>query len=429
MKITKELSSATHAKLLISATTQDLEPIRNHVISHFKSRVKVPGFRTGTAPASLVEKHIDQKLLLDEFLEHALNHFYSQAITEEAIRPASRPNMQLKKFVPYSELEFSAELDIIGKISLPDYMNLKVAKKAATVTVADVDVVLKNLIQRAAKRESVNRPAKTGDEIIIDFKGTDKAGKLVSGAEAKDYPLLLGSGNFIPGFEEKLIGLAPGESKRFSIKFPSDYSVKNMQNQDVNFEIKAKKVQTLAEPKLDDKFAATLGPFKSVVELKADVKRQLSHEKQQQAEREYENEVVKKIVDKAKVEIPQSLIDEDIERGEEDEKRNLIAKGQTWKEHLEAEGITEEEHKKKQRPDAQNRVKIGLVLSEIVERENVEVTPEEIDLRVQLLKSQYQDEAMRSELDKPQNRREIEARLITEKTVVRLVNYSSHSSN
>lgn len=425
MHVTRESKAATQSHLVITATTEDLEPIRKHVLGHFRTRVKVPGFRPGKAPVSLVEKHVDQKALLDEFMEHALNELYRRAIGQEKIRPVSSPKVELKKFVPFSSLEFEADLETIGDIKLANYKSIKVAKKQASVAAKDVNDVLSNLQKRMAEREEVSRTAKNGDEAIIDFAGRDEEDKPISGADGKDYPLILGSKTFIPGFEDHVIGMNSGDEKEFKITFPEDYGVAALQNKEVTFKVTVKKVQELKEPKLDDDFAKKAGPFKTLAELKADIKKQLTTERQREADQQYENELIQKVVEKSSVEIPETLINEQIERLEDEEKRNLVYRGQTWQEHLEAEGVTEQQHRERQKPEAELRVKAGLVLSEIADKEQLTVQPEELEIRIQMLKGQYKDAAMQAELDKPENQQDIAARLLTEKTIAKLVEYSS----
>jgi trigger factor len=196
-----------------------------------------------------------------------------------------------------------------------------------------------------------------------------------------------------------------------------------LQSKEVTFKVDVKKVAELAEPKVDDGFAAKTGPFKNLAELKTDIKKQLSLERQQQADREFENQLVQAITAKSTVEAPKSLVDEQILRAEEEEKRNLTYRGQTWQEHLKEEGVTEEQHRERNRAQTEERVKAGLVLNEIAELEKIEVTPEELEIRLQILKGQYQDGAMQAELDKPENRQEIASRIMTEKTLAKLVEY------
>jgi trigger factor len=425
MRVSRQDNSPTSITLTVEGEAADLEPIRAHVLGHFKHTVKVPGFREGKAPLDMVEKYANQQRLLDEFMEHALNELYRRAVEHESIRPVSSPNVQLKKFIPYTQLEFEALTEILGPVKLPNYKAIKLAKKKAAVTAKDVNDVIKSLQTRQAIRTDIEEPAKAGNELVIDFTGKDSAGKSVSGADGKDYPLLLGSQTFIPGFEENLVGVKAGESKEFTVTFPKDYGVAALQSKKVTFKVDIQKVQELKEPKADDELAKQSGPFKTLTELKADIKKQLAVERQTQADIDYQNELMRKIAAKTEIEIPKSLVEEENLRMEEQEKQNLSYRGQTWQEHLEIEGITEEEHRQRHYQEAMERVKIGLILSEIAEREGLQVTPEELEIRLQILKGQYQDPQMQAELDKPANRRDIEARLMTEKTLAKLSGYAS----
>lgn len=424
MQVTKTDNSKTNVTLLVSGDAVDLAPIKRHVLTHF-SDVRVPGFRPGKAPADMIEKHVNQQALLDEFMEHALNDLFRRAITESKTRPLGQPDVKLKKFVPYTELEFEATVDVFGPVTLPDYKKIKLPKAKVDITAKDVNDVLVSLQKRLAERKAKPGPAQKGDEVTIDFAGSDTEGKPVAGADGKDYPLLLGSNNFIPGFEDNLVGCAAGDTKEFTLTFPKDYGVSALQGKKVTFKVDVKLVSEVIEPKLDDEFAAKIGPFKSLTELKDDIKKQVRAEKQLQADQAYENQLIKTIADKARVDIPEVLIDNQIADMEAQEKQNLAYRGQTWEEHLEQEGITEQQHRDRQRPDATERVKAGLVLSEVAEREQVEVSPEDVEIRLQILKGQYQDAQMQAELDKPDNRRDIEMRLLTEKTVAKLVEYAS----
>jgi trigger factor len=425
MKVTKTVKSPTLTQLDISADAADLEPIKKHVLSHFVDRVKVPGFRAGKAPLNMVEKNVDQRVLLDEFMEHAINELYNRALREQGLRPVSQPNVKLKKFVPYTDMEFELEVDTLGEIKLPNYKTMKLAKPQVTVAAKDVNEVLESLRKRVAERQEVDQAAKDGDEVVIDFSGKDEAGKPINGTDGKDYPLVLGSGSFIPGFEEQLAGMKAGEAKSFEVTFPKDYGVAAMQGKKVTFDVTVKKVNQVVLPKLDDELAPKVGPFKTLADLKEDVKKQIQQERESQSKTQYENEIIRKIVDKTTVDIPDSMVEEQLERMERNEKQNLMYQGKTWEEHLTEEGISDEEHKNRHRPEAAERVKGGLVLSEIAEQEKLTVTPEEMELRLQVLRSQYQDPAMQAELAKPENQRDIMAQMLTEKTVDKLVEYLS----
>jgi trigger factor len=411
--------------MLINGDATDLAPIKRHVLTHFTDQVKVPGFRAGKAPAELVEKHVNQQRFLDEFMEHALNDLFVKAVEENNIKPIGLPDVKLKKFVPYTELEFEATIDALGTVKLADYKNIKLAKPKVEATAKDVNDVIESLKNRLAERVDIDRPAKDGDEVNIDFEGKDENGDAVAGADGKDYPLILGSKSFIPGFEENIIGMKTGETKEFKVTFPKDYSVAALQSKKVTFKVTANKVQELVAPKLDDEFAKKAGGAGTLKDLKEDIKKQVKSEKEYQAEQSYQNQLVQTITDKSKLEVPKTLVDDQIARMEEQEKQNLLYRGISWQEHLDQEGITEEQHRERQRPDAESRVKGGLVLSEIAKEEGLDVSAEEVEMRMQILRGQYQDPQMLAELDKPDNRRDIESRILTEKTLQKLVGYAS----
>lgn len=426
MQIKNEQITPTKVKLTITSDQKAMDATKAKALDHLGQNVKVPGFRPGKAPANLIEKQLDPQAFQNEFLEHAINDLFVNAVESQKLRPVGQPNISVTKFVPFTALEFAAEVEVVGEVKLANYKTIKLAKTKPIVEAKDVNEVIENLRQRGAAKEKVERAAKSGDETLINFKGTDaKTGAKIDGADGNEYPLVLGSNSFIPGFEDELIGLKPGESKTFEITFPADYGAKTLQNKKVKFEVTVIHVKELKAAKLDDAFAASVGPFKTVAELKADIKKQLLAEREQEASRQYDNQLLEKIAEKSIVEIPEALIEEEINRMEEEEKRNILYRGQTWQEHLEEEGVSEEEHHERQREGATLRVKAGLVLGEISEKENITVTPEELEIRIMLLKNQYTDPQTQEELEKPENRRDIMSRLLTEKTLDKLRTYAS----
>jgi trigger factor len=427
MQVKKTNSSETQAVLSVVAETKELAPIKEHVLTHFQSSVKLPGFRAGKIPSELLEKNVDPNAFQQRFLEEAVEQLYVAAAREVKLRPVDNPQITIKKFVPFSTLEFEATVPVIGTITLPDYTKIKKPKPTVTLTDTDVKEVIKSLQTRAADKKDVTRAAKDGDQVWIDFAGVDaKTNEPIAGADGKDYPLVIGSDTFIPGFEPELIGLNPGEEKTFTLTFPKDYGVAALQGRKVTFTVTITKVQEVTEPTVDDAFAAKVGPFKTVAELKADIKKQLGIERQNQADRDFESALVKEISDKSKVAIPDVLINDQIERLMREVQQNLQYRGQTIKEFLEAEGKTEEAYKTDVlKPQAHDRVKASLVLAEIAEKEKLDVTPEELEIRIQVLKGQYQDEAMQAELEKPEARRDIASRILTEKTVHKLAAYAA----
>jgi trigger factor len=412
--------------LNVIATGDELSILKKHILEYFQTSLRLPGFRAGKTPLELVEKNIDSKTMQSRFLEEAINQFYPHAINSENLKPIVNPEISIKKFVPYTELEFEAKLSVIGNIKLADYKKIK--KKIPTFAVSDdeVDNVIDNLLVRSADRTDVDRASKNGDEVWIDFEGKDSQGKPIPGADGKSYPLVLGSNTFIPGFEEKLIGLKAGEKKEFTITFPKDYGSKKLAGAKVKFLVTVIKVQDVKKPKMDKDFVAKIGPFKSVAQLKDDVKIQLSQEKKQQAMLNYESELVREITAKSEVNVPEILISNQVERMLAELKKNLTYKGQTYDEFLDSEKTNNEDYQKKVlRPAATERVKASLVLAEIADSEKIEVTEQELEVRMQILKGQHKDSAMQDELNKPEARQDIASRMLSEKTVAKLAMYAN----
>lgn len=426
MQIKLTHNSDTNVTIAITADEETLTKVKEATVRRLGEGVKVAGFRPGKAPLDIIEKNLDQQTLQAEFIDQILNYYYSQAVIKENLRTVGQPQVDLKKFVPFTTFEFEVTVDVLGDVTLPDYTKIKKSKSPVKVDAAQVNEVLESLKTRLATKKPVERAAKDGDEVILDFKGVDDKGKPVNGADGTDFPLTLGSNTFIPGFEPAVIGVKKGEEKTFTIPFPKDYGVAALQNKKVTFTITAKEINELVAPKLDDTFAeqATNGQIKSMADLKTDIKKQLEQEKANEADRAFETELLRDIASKTKVAIPASVIDDQVLRLEQDEKQNLMYRGQTWEEHLAAEGVTEEEHRTRNRKDAEEQVKIGIIIGAIGDKENIEVTPEELEVRIALLKGQYTDPSMQAELDKPEGRQDIAARIRSEKIVSKLVDYA-----
>jgi trigger factor len=426
MQVTKKNLSDTKVQLALVADAEQLQAAKKDALAHLAKDLRLPGFRQGKAPAALVEKNINQATLQTEFLDRAVNLMYMTALRQENLRPVTQPEVKITKIVPYDTLEVEVIVEVVGEIKLPDYKKIKRDKQKVSVADKEVQEVLDQLAKREAERKDVDRAAKKDDQTYIDFKGVDaKTREAISGADGKDYPLVLGSDTFIPGFEDNLLGMKAGEEKTFTLTFPKDYGVKTLQNAKVEFTVKVIKVQEIVEPKIDDAFAAKVSPFKTVAELKEDIKKQLLAEKEREADRAFVDELVMEIANKTKVAIPAVLIDEQLERIVNDQKQTLLSRGQTWQEFLKGQGVTEEEYLKTLRPDAELRVKAGLVLGEIADLEKIDISAEELEIRIQLLRGQYPDKQMQLELDKPEAKREIASRMISEKTVDKLVAYAT----
>jgi trigger factor len=418
MKLKVDRTTETQADITVAAEPEELAKIKHRVLKKLAPRVKLAGFRSGKAPIEMIEKNLDQQILQSEFIDDAINTLYVAALKEERLRPVGQPKVEITKFVPFTVLEAKYELPVVGEVKLPNYKKITIKRDEVKIDKKQIDDVLDNLQLRAAEKIEVKRAAKKDDEAWIDFSGVDSKKQPIKGADGKDYPLALGSNTFIPGFEDNVVGMKIGETKEFNVTFPKDYGVKDLQNSKVTFTVVLNKVMEVKKPQLNDTFAATVGPFKTLEELKADIKKQLEHEAKHKVERDFEAALINDLADRTKVSIPDSLIKEQEELVLQEVRQNVIQRGMTYEEFLQNQGVTEEEYNKNEvTPEAIRRVKAGLVLSEIGDIERIDVTPEELEVRIQQLKGQYPDKQMQDQLDQAESKREINARLRSEKVI------------
>jgi len=420
MQVTRKDTSETKVKLTIKLGIEELVHAKQHELQEQAKTVKVTGFRPGKAPLSVVEKQLDQNQLQASVINHAINDFYGQALTDEKLHTLNQPEIEIGTFVPYTELEFTAEVEVMPKVVLGDYKKIKKTPAKIVVTAKDVDEVIENLRSRSAVKEDSDKAAKEGDDVIIDFIGTDKDGKTVAGASGEDYELGLGSKSFIPGFEEGLVGVKKNDKKELKLSFPKDYHAKNLAGTGITFNVTVKSVRHATLPTLDDKFAASLGPFSTLADLKKDVKSQLLEQKEVEEHNKVKDQIVEELVKKSKFVLPDVLVNDQIAMLEHDFKQNLVYRGITLAEYLKQEGFKDEKewHNKELREQAERRVSVGMVLSEVSEQEALSVSEEEIAARTAVYKQQYEQSA--TQFDTPDMQREVASRLLTEKTVDRL---------
>lgn len=418
MQLNTTYEKPTVAVLSVKATKEELDSIKNKVLKGFASSVKVAGFRAGHVPLEVVAKQIGDQQLQSAFLDEAINTFYQASVKKEKLRPVDQPKVSIKAFVPFTTLEVEFEVPTVGPLKLGDYKKFKAKLKNEKVSEADIQTVLENLAIRASEYNVAKRKSATGDRVWIDFVGKDQKGAAIERADGKNYPLLLGSNTFIPGFEENLVGFKAGDKTSFTVTFPKNYGQKDLQSKKVTFEVTVNKVEEVSKPKFDDNFAKKMGPFQDFAQLKSDIEKQLQLEKDENLRRDFEADVIKEITNRSTVEIPESAIERQSDGMLEQFKRDLVSQGQTWPEFLKSQNKSEEAYKKEViYPAAEERIKAGLVLSAIAEAEGITVEAKELDGRINSLKAQYSDEAMQKELDKLENQQDIAARILSEKTI------------
>ncbi len=424
MKTTVKQLSDTKVVLTIILDKQELADAEQVALTKLSKTVKAPGFRAGKVPASVAAKHVDPNALTQQTLDDALSKAVSKAFTEENIQALDRPQVDIKKFVPGQELEFVAEAEIFPKVTLGDYKKLGVKKTVGVVKPADVDDVIDRMRQGFAERKDVERAAKDGDEVVIDFVGK-KDGVAFEGGTAEDYKIVLGSNQFIPGFEEGVVGHKPGEQFDLDLSFPADYHAADLASAKVTFTTTLKAIKDVVLPEVNDELAAKAGPFTTVAELKADIKRELTVGREREALDKLKDELVGKLVEVSTVPVPEILVTDQSQSIEQDMTQNLAYQGMSLDMYLTSKKLTKDEWVATEvKTAAENRVKAGLVLSELSKVEKITATNEELAEKIRQYQEQYGNKSGQ-DFTTPELQRDIANRLLTDKTIDRLVELNS----
>lgn len=420
MKTSINYVSDTKVAVTIQVGKKELDDAEKVALTKLAKNIKAPGFRAGKVPISVAAKHVNPTALAEQTLDDALSKAVSQAFTEEQIAALDRPEVEIKKYVPGEELEFVAEAEVLPKITLGKYKKMGVKKVVGKVTAADVNDVIERMRKGFAERKEVNRAAKNGDDTVIDFVGK-KDGTQFDGGSAKDYTLSLGSGQFIPGFEEAIVGHKVGDTFDIDLKFPEDYGVKELAGAPVTFTVTLNQLKEVVLPEVNDEFAAKAGPFTSVEELKADIKSELEAAREREATDKFKDDLIAKLIEVSTVPVPNILLDDQKRSIEQDMTQNLAYQGMTIDQYLESRKLTRDEWIDTEvKNAAESRVKAGLVLAELSKAEKITATDEELAAKINQYQEQYGNRS-NQDFTSPELQRDIANRLLTDKTIDRLV--------
>ena len=421
MKVTSKKLSDTKVELKVILEKKELAEARERAIQRLAAEVKVAGFRKGKAPLDLAEKQLDPNELTNAMLDSAVRVSVPAAFEQAKVAPIVIPNVNVTKYVPDDTLEFTAEAEILPEIKLGDYKKLKAKRDLPKVTAKEVNEVLDNIAGAYAEKQVVKRAAKLGDDVIIDFEGS-KDGKVFDGGTAKDYTLRLGSGQFIPGFEDGIVGHESGDRFDLKLTFPKDYQAKELAGAKVNFNVLVKQVNEVKKPKFDDEFAKKCGPFKTMDDLKKDIKKNLEAQNQHKSDDKFKDDLVRELVEKSKVAAPEIMISDQMRFIRNDITQNAASQGLTFEDYLKQTGQTEEDWEKEAKPIAELRVKSSLCLQVLARDEKIEAADKEVEAKLAELKDVYQKspEALK-QLKDPKVRQDIKNRLTIEKTLNYLV--------
>lgn len=423
MKTTVKNLSETKVELTITLDATALADAEKVATVKLSKTVKVPGFRQGKVPTSVAAKHIDQEALQQQLLDDAISKAVAEAFLAEKIQALDRPMVDIKKYVPGDVLEFTAEVDVLPAVTLGDYKKLGVKQKAIDVKVDDVNDVLERMRAGFAEKKEVTRAAKDGDETVIDFVGK-KDDVPFDGGTGTDYTLTLGSNQFIPGFEEGIVGHKAGETFDLELTFPKDYHAKELAGEKVVFTTTLKKVIERELPKIDDELAKKAGEFEALKDLKESIKSEITTQKEREAADAFKDDLLTALIEKSNVTAPEVLVADQMRSIEQDFTQNLMYRGVDLHTYLEANNFKNEDdwREKEVKPTAVKRVQAGLVLNELSKAENITATDAQIDEHVEVHKQQYANNPeVLKQFETEEVRRDIANHYITELTIERLV--------
>lgn len=423
MKTTVKNLSETKVELTITIDAAALADAQQVALVKLSKTAKVPGFRKGKVPASVAAKHVDPQALQQQLLDDAVSKAVAEAFMAEKIQALDRPMVDIKKYVPGDLLEFTAEVDVLPEVTLGDYKHLSAKADKVSVSAEDVNDTLERMRTGFAEKKEVTRAAKDGDETVIDFIGK-KNDVPFDGGTGTDYTLTLGSNQFIPGFEEGIVGHKAGETFDLELAFPKDYHAKELAGEKVVFTTTLKKVVEPVLPKLDDEFAKKTGQAETLAALKADIKKEITTQKQNEAANKLKDALIEELIEKSTVPVPEVLVEDQMRSIQQDFNQNLMYRGLDLTTYLEANGFEDEDAWKEAevRPAALRRTQAGLVLAELTKVEKIDATDEEIEEHIEVHKRQYANSPQALEqFETPEVRRDIANHFITEKTIERLV--------
>lgn len=373
----------------------DAQTVLNALDQAFKKVVKnvnVPGFRKGKVPRAIFEKRFGVEALYQDALDILLPDAYEQAVKETGIEPVDRPEIDIEQLEKGKSLIFKATVTVKPEVELGEYKGLEVPEKDFSVKPEDVDAELEKMRKQQGQLEAVEEGAvENGDRVIIDFEGFVD-GKAFDGGKAEKYTLEIGSGTFIPGFEDQLVGMKAGEEKDVNVTFPEEYHAKDLAGKPATFKVKLHEIKRLNLPELDDEFAQDVSEFDTLEELKADVEKNLKEKAKREEEEYVRNTLVELAAEKATVDIPEVMIETEMDYMLQQFEQRLMYQGLNLELYTQFTGQSVDEIKGQFKEDAEKRVKANLVLEAIAKAENIEVTDEDVDKEIEQTAKQMERE-------------------------------------
>ena len=421
MKTKLKKLGGSRVELTATLDADDLKKAEDLAIEELAKEVRVEGFRKGKVPMEVAKKFIPENDLDAKTMDLSVRMTVVSAFEQEKKMPLLRPEISITKFVPGEMLEYVATVEVVPEVTLGDWKNLGVKRETAKIEEKDIKGVLDNIAKSFSEKKAIKRAAKLGDEVIIDFVGK-KDGVAFPGGSADNYPLLLGSGNFIPGFEDGIVGHEPGDKFDLELTFPKDYGVEDLAGVKTVFGVLLKQVNEVTEPKIDDELAKKVGPFKGLKALKEDIKKNLAIQTEERLDNKFKDDLIKALVKKSKIgDIPEILVNDQMHGIRDNLERNAQSQGMSAEDYLKRGGETMESWEKQAKKVAEENVKASLCLQTLAVTEKVTVDDKLVEAKIAELKDVYRKspEALKN-LKDPAVKQDIKNRLTIEAAIDKL---------
>lgn len=393
MSLQVEKMEKNMAKLTIEVSAEELDKAMQNAYLKARGKISIPGFRKGKAPRKMIEQMYGKGIFLEDAANALIPEHYSKALEECDLEIVSQPEIDVTQAEPGKAFIFTAEVAVKPEVTLGEYKGVEVPKSETEVTDEDIDAEIKKEQEKNSRTVTVeDRGAENGDITTIDFEGfvDDVA---FEGGKGTDYPLTLGSGSFIPGFEDQLVGAKAGDHVEVNVTFPEEYQAAELAGKAAVFQCDVKKVETKELPELDDDFAQDVSEFDTLAEYREDVKKNLTEKKEKEARAAKENAAVDKAIENAEMEIPDAMLNTQVRQMMNDFASRMQSQGLTMEQYFQFTGMTAEKMQEEMKPQALKRIQTRLVLEKIAETENIEVSEDEVNEEISKMAEMYKMEA------------------------------------
>lgn len=393
MSLQVEKLEKNMAKLTIEATAEEFEKAVEKSYQKNKNRMNVPGFRKGKAPRKMLEKMYGEQIFFEDAINDLIPEVYSREVeAAKDLEIVSQPKIDVTQAEAGKTFIFTAEVALKPEVELGQYKGLTVEKMSVEVTDEDVEAEIEKVRKENSRTITVeDRPVQDGDVATIDFEGFID-GEAFEGGKGTDYPLTIGSHSFIDNFEEQLIGKNLNEEVEVNVTFPEEYQAKELAGKPAMFKVTVKELKAVELPEVDDDFAQDVSEFDTLEEYKNDLKAKLTEQKETEAKNALEDQAISAVIENAKMEIPEAMIDTQVRQMAENFVRRLQSQGISWEQYCQFAGITADKLFEQMRPQALKSIQSRLVLEAVVAAENIEVSDEEFDAEIKKMAESYKME-------------------------------------